>query len=53
MAGKVRRDAYGKQRPLYASNLIGTSRLALPEQLVEIAFTAVLRKKSDKQALRP
>ena len=48
VAGKVRREAYGKQRPLCASNLIGTSRLALPEQLIEIAFVAVLRNKSDE-----
>jgi len=48
VAGTVRREAYGKQRPLCASNLIGTSRLALPEQLIEIAFVAVLRSKSDE-----
>ena len=48
VAGKVRREAYGKQRPLCASNLIGTSRLALPQQLIEIAFVAVLRNKADE-----
>ena len=41
VAGKIRREAYGTQRPMCASNLIGTSRLALPEQLIEIAFVAV------------
>lgn len=42
VAGKVRREAYGVDRPRVASNLIGTPRLALPEQLIEITFTAVL-----------
>ena len=43
VAGKVRREAYGTDRPQVASNLIGTPRLALPEQLIEITYTAVLR----------
>ena len=41
-AGKVRKEAYGTARPRCASNLIGVSRLAFPEQLIEIAFKAVL-----------
>lgn len=41
-AGKVRKEAYGTARPQCASNLIGVSRLAFPEQLIEIAFKAVL-----------
>jgi enamine deaminase RidA (YjgF/YER057c/UK114 family) len=40
-AGKVRKEAYGIARPQCASNLIGVSRLAFPEQLIEIAFKAV------------
>lgn len=42
VAGKVRKEAYGTARPLCASNLIGVSRLAFPDQLIEIAFKAVL-----------
>lgn len=42
VAGKVRKKAYGNARPLCASNLIGVSRLAFPNQLIEIAFKAVL-----------
>jgi hypothetical protein len=42
-AGKVRKEAYATARPQCASNLIGVSRLAFPEQLIEIVFKAVLR----------
>jgi enamine deaminase RidA (YjgF/YER057c/UK114 family) len=42
VAGKIRKEAYGTSRPQCASNLIGVSRLAFPEQLIEIAFKAVL-----------
>ena len=42
VAGKVRKEAFGTARPQCASNLIGVSRLAFPEQLIEIAFKAVL-----------
>jgi enamine deaminase RidA (YjgF/YER057c/UK114 family) len=41
-AGKVRKKAYATARPQCASNLIGVSRLAFPEQLIEIVFKAVL-----------
>lgn len=41
-AGKVRKEVYGTARPQCASNLIGVTRLAFPEQLIEIAFRAVL-----------
>jgi enamine deaminase RidA (YjgF/YER057c/UK114 family) len=41
-ASKVRKEAYGTARPQCASNLIGVSRLAFPEQLIEIAFKAML-----------
>lgn len=42
VAGKVRKEAYATARPQCASNLIGVSRLAFREQLIEIVFTAVL-----------
>ncbi|MBZ7927711.1 RidA family protein [Ensifer adhaerens] len=42
VAGKVRREAYATERPLCASHLIGVSRLAMPEGLIEITFRAVL-----------
>jgi enamine deaminase RidA (YjgF/YER057c/UK114 family) len=41
-AGKVRKEIYGTARPLCASNLIGVTRLARPEFLIEITFKAVL-----------
>lgn len=43
VAGKVRKIAYGTEHPECASTIVGTTRLAFPEQLVEISFTAVLR----------
>jgi enamine deaminase RidA (YjgF/YER057c/UK114 family) len=42
VAGKVRKAAYGTERPCCASTIVGTTRLAFPEQLIEISFTAVL-----------
>jgi enamine deaminase RidA (YjgF/YER057c/UK114 family) len=42
VAGRVRKEAYATARPQCASNLIGVSRLAFPEQLIEIVFKAVL-----------
>ena len=42
IAGKVRKDTYATPRPQCTSNLIGVSRLAFPEQLIEIVFKAVL-----------
>jgi enamine deaminase RidA (YjgF/YER057c/UK114 family) len=41
-AGKVRKEVYGTTRPQCVSNLIGVTRLAFPEQLIEITFKAVL-----------
>ena len=41
-AGEVRKQAYGTERPQCASNLIGVSRLAMPEQVIEIACKAIL-----------
>ena len=37
-SGKVRPVVYGQPVPQVASNLIGVSALAFPEQLIEIAF---------------
>ena len=42
VAGKVRKEMYGGEQPMWASNLIGVSRLAFPAQLIEITFRAVL-----------
>ena len=36
----VRKEAYGSDKPAVASTILTTSRLALPEQLIEIKFTA-------------
>lgn len=40
VAGRVRKAAYGREDPQVASTLVGTPRLAFPEQLVEIKLTA-------------
>ncbi|UED84683.1 Rid family hydrolase [Streptomyces profundus] len=42
VAGPVRRAAYGRPDPQVASTVIGTPRLAFPELLVEVRFTARL-----------
>lgn len=42
VAARVRGEAYDVARPQCASNLIGVSRLAFPEQLIEITFTVIL-----------
>ena len=39
-AAKVRKEFYGCEQPQVVSNLIGVSRLAFPEQLVEVTFRA-------------
>ena len=44
-AGKVRKEMYGTARPPVASNIIGVSRLAVPEQLVEVSFRAVRQRR--------
>ncbi|MYV52254.1 Rid family hydrolase [Streptomyces sp. SID3212] len=41
-AGPVRKEAYGRPDPQVASTMIGITRLALPELLVEVRFTARL-----------
>jgi enamine deaminase RidA (YjgF/YER057c/UK114 family) len=40
VAGPVRKAAYGREDPQVASTLVGITRLAFPEQLVEIKFVA-------------
>jgi enamine deaminase RidA (YjgF/YER057c/UK114 family) len=42
VAGVVRKEAYGAVKPCCASNIIGVSRLAFREQLIEITFRAVV-----------
>ena len=42
VAGRVRKEVFGTQAPECTSTLVGTTRLAFPQQLVEISFTAVL-----------
>jgi enamine deaminase RidA (YjgF/YER057c/UK114 family) len=43
VAVRVRKAAYGTDRPTRASTIVETSRLALRGQLVEVGFTAVLQ----------
>lgn len=40
VAGTVRKQAYGSEKPQVASTILVTPRLALPTQLVEIKFVA-------------
>jgi enamine deaminase RidA (YjgF/YER057c/UK114 family) len=40
VAGPVRKAAYGREDPQVASTLVGTPRLAFPEQLIEIKLIA-------------
>ena len=43
VAGPVRKEAYGTERPEVASTILVTPRLAFPTQLIEIKFIAKLR----------
>lgn len=43
VAGTVRKEAYGSEKPQVASTIFVTPRLAFPEQLIEIKFIAKLR----------
>lgn len=47
VVGKVRKAAYGSERPQCASNIIGVSRLAQRPQLIEIACRAVIGARAD------
>jgi enamine deaminase RidA (YjgF/YER057c/UK114 family) len=40
VAGRVRKAAYRREDPQVASTLVGVTRLAFPEQLLEIKFVA-------------
>lgn len=40
VAGTVRKNAYGSDKPAVASTILVTPRLALPTQLIEIKFVA-------------
>jgi len=40
VAGEVRKETYGSDRPDVASTILVTPRLALPPQLIEIKFIA-------------
>jgi enamine deaminase RidA (YjgF/YER057c/UK114 family) len=42
VAGKVRKAAYATDSPQCVSTIVEVTRLALPQQLIEISFTAVL-----------
>ena len=41
-ASEIRTKVYGPELPQLASNIIGVTRLAFPQQLVEITFRAVV-----------
>ena len=43
IAGPVRKEAYGSEKPEVASTILVTPRLAFPTQLIEIKFIAKLR----------
>ena len=43
VAGAVRKEAYGLEKPEVASTILVTPRLALPTQLIEIKIIAKLR----------
>jgi len=43
VAGAVRKEAYGSEKPEVASTILVTPRLALPTQLIEIKFIARVR----------
>ena len=43
VAGPVRKEAYGSEKPQVASTILVTSRLAFPTQMIEIRFIAKLR----------
>jgi enamine deaminase RidA (YjgF/YER057c/UK114 family) len=42
VAGAVRKDAFGSDDPACASTIVEVKRLAFPQQLIEIRFTAVV-----------
>lgn len=40
VAGPVRKEAYGREDPQVASTIVGVTRLAFPQQLLEIKLVA-------------
>ncbi|RKT55163.1 Rid family hydrolase [Saccharothrix australiensis] len=40
VAGQVRKEAYGREDPRVASTLLGVTRLAFPQQVIEVKFVA-------------
>ena len=44
VAGAVRKAAYGTDAPACASTIAAITRLAFPQQLVEISFRAVVNR---------
>ena len=42
VAGPIRKEAYGSEKPEVASTIVVTPRLAFPTQLIEIKFIAKL-----------
>jgi hypothetical protein len=44
VAGTVRKAVFGTEKPKCASTIAGITRLAFPQQLVEISYTAVVRR---------
>jgi enamine deaminase RidA (YjgF/YER057c/UK114 family) len=44
---RIRKEMYGTDVPKCASNLIGVSALAFPEQIVEITFRAVVDRPAE------
>jgi enamine deaminase RidA (YjgF/YER057c/UK114 family) len=44
VAGHARKAAYGTDEPACASTIAAITRLAFPQQLVEISFTAVVNR---------
>jgi enamine deaminase RidA (YjgF/YER057c/UK114 family) len=53
VAGAVRKAAYGTERPICASTIAGTTRLAFPQQLVEISFTVVVPQSTSRMPVEP
>jgi enamine deaminase RidA (YjgF/YER057c/UK114 family) len=52
VARRVRRDVFGTEMPECASTLLGTTRLAFPQQLVEISLTAILPVEPSDRGVR-
>lgn len=53
VAARVRKQMYGSERPRVANTIVAVSRLALPEQLVQISFRAVLPREAPNGEMHP